>query len=402
MASIDAVLYTSKILKNGEHPIMIRLIKDRKPKYISTGESCSKTLWDEKKNLPAKKHPLSKEIIIKIEKVKIEAKRLLHKFEEEATDFSSEQFTKKLKNQSRKTTVIQFLEEVIADLIKAQKIGNSEVYNSLRLAIRLFRSEKDFAFSELDGSFLRKLEQHFRERGIKETSMSVYFRTLRALYNRAVVEDYAKKEFDPFKDFKISKFDTKTKKRAIKKNEIMKIANLTIEQGSRLYDSQKTFMFSYYCYGINICDIAELEWDNLSSLGLIDYQRNKTNQQMMIQLLPPAKEILDYYRKFSVGKYIFPYLNETKHITETQIKNRVKKITKQINADLKVMAEMAGIEAHLTTYVARHSFATILKRNGVDIAKISELLGHRDEKTTKIYLDDFENEELYEATLNLL
>lgn len=66
------------------------------------------------------------------------------------------------------------------------------------------------------------------------------------------------------------------------------------------------------------------------------------------------------------------------------------------------MAEMTGIEAHLTTYVARHSFATILKRNGVDIAKISELLGHESQKTTKVYLNDFEDEELYEATLNLL
>lgn len=245
MASIDVVLYTSKILKNGEHPVMIRLIKDRKPKYISTGESCSKTLWDDKKNLPSKKHPLSKEMIIKIEKVKIEAKRLLHKFEEEVTDFSSEQFTKKLKNQSRKTTVMQFLKEVIADLSKAQKIGNAEVYNSLRLAIRVFRKEKDFAFTELNGSFLRKFEQHFRERGIKETSMSVYFRTLRALYNRAVVEDYVKKEFDPFQEFKISKFNTKTKKRAIKKDEILKIANLTTDVGSRLFDSQNTFMFSY-------------------------------------------------------------------------------------------------------------------------------------------------------------
>ena len=165
MASIDVVLFASKILKNGEHPIMVRLIKDRKARYISTGESCLKALWDDKKNLPSKKHPLSKEMVIKIEKVKTEAKRLLMKLEDEQSDFSSEEFTKKLKNQSRKTTVIQFLEEVIADLIKAQKIGNAEVYNSLRLAIRLFRNEKDFAFSELDGSFLRKLEQHFRERG---------------------------------------------------------------------------------------------------------------------------------------------------------------------------------------------------------------------------------------------
>lgn len=127
---------------------------------------------------------------------------------------------------------------------------------------------------------------------------------------------------------KISKF--LNSKRAIKKDEILKIANLTTQEGSRLYHSQNTFMFSYYCYGINICDIAELEWDNLSSLGLIDYERNKTKQQMMIQLLPPAKDILAYYRKFSVGKYIFPYLNETKHITETQIKNRVKKLLNKL------------------------------------------------------------------------
>ena len=80
MASIDVILYTSKVLKNGEHPIMVRLIKDRKPKYISVGVGCSKDLWDSKKNLPSKKHPLSKELIIKIEKTKTDAKRLLMKF----------------------------------------------------------------------------------------------------------------------------------------------------------------------------------------------------------------------------------------------------------------------------------------------------------------------------------
>ena len=100
MASIDVVLFASKILKNGEHPIMVRLIKDRKARYISTGESCLKALWDDKKNLPSKKHPLSKEMVIKIEKVKTEAKRLLMKLEDEQSDFSSEEFTKKLKNQS--------------------------------------------------------------------------------------------------------------------------------------------------------------------------------------------------------------------------------------------------------------------------------------------------------------
>ena len=402
MASIDVVLFASKILKNGEHPIMVRLIKDRKAKYISTGESCSKALWDDKKNLPSKKHPLSKEMVIKIEKVKTEAKRLLMKLEDEQSDFSSEEFTKKLKNQSRKTTVIQFLDEVIAELIKADKIGNANVHKNLRNVILRFRNKKDFTFAELDGSFLRKFEQDFRERGVSEVSMSVHFRTFRALYNRAISEDFAKKESDPFVDFKVSKFNTKTKKRAIKKDEILKIANLIVEKGTRLYNSQNAFMFSYYCSGINISDIIELEWKNISPDDMLDYVRNKTGQQMKLKLLPPAKEILAYYQKYNTGEYIFPYLDKSTHKTETQINNRVKKITKQINQDLKTLAQMAEIEINLTTYVARHTFATVLKRSGVSIPKIGEMLGHGAEKTTTIYLDDFENEELYEATLNLL
>jgi site-specific recombinase XerD len=108
--------------------------------------------------------------------------------------FSSEEFTKKLKNQTKKTTVYQFLEIVIAELLKADKVGNSNVYKSLRDVLLRFRNKKDFTFSELDGSFLRKFEQDLRERGLKDISMSVHFRTLRALYNRAVVEDYARKE----------------------------------------------------------------------------------------------------------------------------------------------------------------------------------------------------------------
>ena len=401
MATIDVVLFTSKVLKNGENPIMVRLIKDRKSKYISVGESCSKALWDDKKNLPSKKHPLAKEMAIKIEKTKMEAKRLLMKLEDEQTDFSAEDFTKRLKNQNRKTTVIQFLDEVIADLLKADKIGNANVYKNLRNVIVRFRN-KDFTFPELDGSFLRKFEQDFRERGVSEVSMSVHFRTFRALYNRAVVEDFAKKESDPFADFKVSKFNTKTQKRAIKKEDIVRIALLTVEKGTRLYNSQNAFLFSYYCSGINISDIIELEWTDISPDGLMEYERNKTLQKQRVQLLPPAKEILAYYGKYSTGDYIFPYLDKAKHKTVAQINNRVKKITKQINEDLKTLAKMAGIETNLTTYVARHTFATVLKRSGVDISKISELLGHDSEKTTKIYLGDFENEELYAATLNLL
>ncbi|HPH88429.1 MAG TPA: Arm DNA-binding domain-containing protein [Chitinophagales bacterium] len=82
-ASIKVILYTSKLLKNGESPIMLRVIKDRKPKYISVGFSCHADLWDFENNIPKKKHPHYKEINLLIDSKKKEAGKLLLDLENE-------------------------------------------------------------------------------------------------------------------------------------------------------------------------------------------------------------------------------------------------------------------------------------------------------------------------------
>ena len=94
--------------------------------------------------------------------------------------------------------------------------------------------------------------------------------------------------------------------------------------------------------------------------------------------------------------HLFPILND-RHVTEKQRWTRIKKCLKKTNADLKKAAELIGIETTLTTYVARHTYATTLKRNGVDISKISESLGHETVLTTARYLEGFPSEVLDEA-----
>ena len=89
-------------------------------------------------------------------------------------------------------------------------------------------------------------------------------------------------------------------------------------------------------------------------------------------------------------------------MTDLQQYNRLHKVTAKINRELGELAKLAGIETHLTTYVARHTYATVLKRSGVNIAIISESLGHSDLATTQIYLDSFENSQIDEAMKNLL
>lgn len=74
----------------------------------------------------------------------------------------------------------------------------------------------------------------------------------------------------------------------------------------------------------------------------------------------------------------------------------------KVNSNLKLIAIQLGLNTNLTTYVARHSFATVLKKSGVNIALISEALGHSDLATTQIYLDSFDNEQIDDAMKNLL
>jgi integrase len=121
-------------------------------------------------------------------------------------------------------------------------------------------------------------------------------------------------------------------------------------------------------------------------------------------LLDPAIEILKYYNNIYYNgeeSYLFPILDES-HDTPTKIDNRIHKLLRKTNKDLKIIGEKANIKGKLTTYVARHSFATILKYGGISTAIISEALGHESEKITQVYLDSFENNVLDEATKVIL
>jgi integrase len=407
MSSVKVVLYTSKKLKNGEHPIMLRVTKDRKPKYISLGVSCKIELWDEDNNLPKKKHPLFKEILILIDKKKIEANRLLLGLEGEDKSFSSEEVKNKLviNKLASKTTVLKYFDETIENLKLSGRIGYAKVFKNTKNSLISYRKGIDFYFSDITTSFLTKYENDFYSRGVTPNAVFVFLRTFKTLVNYAKRDGIVRNDFDPYKDISFSKFRRiKTQKRAISKEEIRKIANLQFEPESSLFHSRNFFLFSYYCRGINFIDMANLTWRDLSN-GRLQYTRRKTKELFNISLLEPASEILSYYRRVYYNTdedYIFPILNKDLHQTATSMDNRIHKILRRTNEDLREIAKLAGINTKITTYVARHSFATVMKKSGIPTAIISEAMGHDSEKTTQIYLDNFDNDIIDKATSVLL
>lgn len=399
------VLYKSKTLSNGEHPIMLRIIKNRKASYINIGHSCPASLWDDKENLPKKKHPDYKSLVALIDKKKREASKLLLSLDNEGGEYSADSIQKKLKRNQTNVTLFSYFKEVIEDLEKKGKIGYANVFTSTKNSFKKFLKSRDINFNELNLSLLIKYEEFLNEKGNSLNTQFVFLRTLKTLVNYAVKEELIGADFNPFKDFSFKKFrNIKTEKRAITKEQILKIKKIEIPEDIRLFDSRNYFLFSYYNSGMNFIDLCHLKWNQIDKKGILTYTRKKTGQQFKIQLLDPAIDILNYYRPITLksnDNYVFQILNES-HNSPKSIDNRIDKVLKLVNADLKIIGEKAEIEEKLTTYVARHSAATIMKRSGISQSIISETLGHTSEKTTRIYLDSFEDETIYEATKTLI
>ncbi|HVB03493.1 MAG TPA: site-specific integrase, partial [Chitinophagaceae bacterium] len=401
MASIKIVLFTSKTLKNGEHPIMLRVTKDRKTKYISLQQSCPTDWWDRAANLPKRKHPLFKELLVKIEKKKLEANKLLLGLDNDEKEISVEEIKLKLQKEAvNKKKVIQYFDEVVERLERTNRLGYSSVFKATKNSLLTFKKGKDFDFSDITPSFLSNYEDAFYERGVVMNSVFVFMRTLKTLINYARKDNVVRNDFNPFRDISFTKFRRiKTKKRAITKEEIIKIAELEIKDNPRLLNARNYFLFSFYNRGINFIDMAYIKWENIRN-NRLQYTRRKTKEDFTIALLPPAVIILNQYKDFyyeNDSSFIFPILSYS-YKTPRSINNRLEKMLRIVNGDLKEIAKLVGIKENLTTYVARHSYATILKRSGIATSVISEAMGHDSEKTTKIYLDSFENKILDEAS----
>ena len=150
---------------------------------------------------------------------------------------------------------------------------------------------------------------------------------------------------------------------------------------------------------MNFADMMRLKWNNVSG-DRIHYTRSKTKGNFIIKIMPPVKDILNYYRK-NKRPYIFPILLRD-NLTPTQLNDRKRKTLSKFNKDLKELESIAGIDKPVTSYVARHSFAKCLKQKGAGTDIISESLGHQDIKTTKAYLKELDTAILDEASELLL
>lgn len=398
MITVEAICYKYKPLKNGELPIKVRVCKDRKSRYINLGVSTKIEDWDFSKNRLKDSHPNKDEIDRLITRTISTIKEKIIELKADQQDFTAQSLLDKLNSSTTRKTVGEIFNEQMQRLTdegrRKYMLSLRYVYNTLIV----FNKHLDIYFSEIDITFLRRFETWLRKRGVAENTIGIHFRSLRAVFNIAIEQNAVKAENYPFRKYKVSKLHEETAKRSLTKVDIDRILNYKSTNNFMRFPID-IFAFTYYCGGINFIDIANLTHDNIIE-GKIIYKRHKTGKLIKIPLQPQAIEIIKKYSRKD-RRYLFPILTEF-HETEIQKSNRIHKVISKVNKRLKEIGEELNLPLTLTTYVARHSQATVMKRAGVSTSVIREIMGHSSERITQIYLDSFDNEQIDNAMKNLL
>lgn len=401
---INVICRKDRTNKDNTAPIFIRFTHNRKTRYVSTGLTIDIDLWDFDKQRVKESHPDQSQLKYKIDTKLYEYDKKTRRLE--ALDIEVNLNTL-LETNNRKVncTLADCFKREISRFEALGKYASVSKHKVVLSLINQFRTA-NIRLEEIDLTYLNDFELFLRRRGNKDNSIATKFSVLKSIYNKAIAEEIIQPKTHPFKKFKVGKLWTSTKKRAIDKSELQKIIDFTIPENylsPYLEFARDIFLFTYFSAGINFRDIAILRYSNICN-GRINYIRNKTGKDISCKLMPHAERIISKYSKYDYcdEDYIFPILDRKIHKTEMQKYNRIHKVLAKVNNQLNVLGEQVGIKTHLTTYVARHTFATVLKRSGVNIAIISESLGHSDLATTQIYLDSFENSQIDEAMAHLL
>ena len=397
--TIKVLCYKSKTLRNGEHPLMLCVCKDNKRKYLSLGISVSAEHWDFKSNLPNDKCPNRERIIILINEKVNEIQRIALDKKIAGRDFSASTLIESAKpSETSKRTVGDYFLTYIQNLKNENRLRYAGMYEISYNSFMKFAKHLDIPFSDIDVGWLKRYEAWGKAQNLSISTISTRLRHLRAVFNLALLEHAIKSDCYPFHNYKVSKLNKATAKRALSKDDIRRIMEYKGKSQMECL-AIDIFTFSYLCAGINFIDMAKLKYSNIQENQLV-YNREKTKKLIITPLQERAKQIIE---KYNNGKsaFVFPILSNF-HKTDVQVANRLHKVLANLNKQLKAIGVKLKLPIPLTTYVARHSFATVLKRAGVSTSIISESLGHSSEKITQVYLDSFDKEQMNTAMQALL
>lgn len=424
--TVNVFLDTRRIKKTSKYPVKLRVTFDRKSQEYQTKYDL-RTEDYEKLNSPRVSSQLqeAREKLKEIQRTAEEVATSLEPFSYEdfekdyildnplfhqrkslkaaivkaAYEFDAEQYANrfpilKLPTPEPDTILATFL-FYISKLLSEHRIRTAGSYQTTYMTLSRFRG--NVRFVDIDVTFLKQLEAWMNDQEYSKTTIGIYTRSLRTMFNEAIFQGIIKREKHyPFGRRKYQPPASRNVKKALTLEDVGKIyyyEPVCIEERK----AKDFWLFSYFANGINPTDIAHLKYKNIEG-EFITFERTKTEntnrsgKPITVYITEDMQKVIDYWgnKDKRPNNYIFPVLEHG--ITPLRQVELIELFVQALNDWMMKIRNKLGIEKKVTTYVARHTFSTVMKRSGISTEFIQEALGHTNIRTTENYLDSFEKE----------
>ena len=359
--------------------ICLQLIRNRKLKLLRTRFRLFPAEWDnQEETVLFNNSGMERQSQLQSIKTGLDAelKQLdeLIRILEMKRDYTIEELADLYTNSSFNGYLFPFINYIMKCLKEEKRNKTATILLTTKRSVERFLGGQDILLDKIDNDLIRKYETYLKNTGMMKNTISCYMRSLRSVYNQAVKRGLTSQK-NPFNNI-FTRID-KTIKRAVNEDVIIQLKNMDLSAHNELALARDLFMFSFYMRGISFVDMANLLKINLKN-GYIIYFRSKTRQMLTVKLETCMQEIISRYELQTIDDYLLPVYTAQNRDNTSQLRNH--------NKRLKRISEMLGLDKPLSSYVSRHTWATMALRKGISIEIISESMGHENETTTRIYL----------------
>lgn len=390
MTSVQLKLNQYRALKDGTYPLVFQLIHLRDKKLIYTPYKLFSEEFDSSSGevhvVPSNVRDARevRKINRKLKRQRRDIESVISALEGNNATYTTSDVVARYKIAHDKLSLLAYIDMQISVKCQQKRYGMEAALHNTRLSVASFIGSRTVNLSDFNTKFVHEYETYLLGRGVSQNTICYYMRNLKAIYGKAKIEGYPLPAVYPFDH--IRSRPCKTVKRALEQEDVRGLYHLDLSERPSLEFARDIFIFCFLCRGMPFVDAVYLKKENVYG-GIVDYCRRKTKQRLQVAVTAQMEQLMNKYRNES--PYVFPIL----HGDDDRDLHRQYRLTlERVNRLLKEIGKMCGITVPLTTYVARHSWATLAKKNGAPVAVISEGLGHTLEKTTHIYLKEFEHE----------
>ena len=399
MATVK-IKFRASSVAGKEGTLYYHIIHQRKLRWISTDYHVYPEEWNARKSSVIVSNSNNRQAHLQLIQSQIdwEMKQMqciIHDKEMDGVSYSVDDLANEIQQLPTSQSVFTFFRKQIAKKEQMQCVGTKNNYTNAVNRFIEFRNQKDLTFSQMTADMMEMYQAWLWNRGVGQNTVSFYLRTLRTLHHKAVEAGQATSN-DIFAHVQTA--NVRTAKRAISVKDIRKIEKLELQIGSSIDKARDLFLLSFYLRGMAFVDMAFLKKSDLKC-GLVSYNRRKTHQNLNIEWIKPMQAIINKYAEQTKDSpYMLPILTGK----ETSPYTQYRKVEYNTNYNLKKIGKMIGLKIPLTTYVARHTWASIALHMNIPIATISEGMGHNSYKTTQIYLESIDVATINEANRRII